>query len=400
MVKRKDALRALLSGGPSLKSEPDADAGPAETILRPGDEDAPGAGDRDGAATPSASQEEAPAPSSDIGPAAPSRPGEHARSGAINAMRQSWGEMAREVEAAKALRAEVATGGHVVLIDPDVILPSPVTDRLSRSGDLDAGFEALKASISSGGQTVPVLLRPHADEAKRAEGYYETAYGHRRVRAARELGRRVRAIVRPLSDEELILAQGRENAERRDLSFVERAFFAKGLEQAGFSRETIGAAIGVDKTELTRLLQVASRIPQAVAAAIGPAPKVGRPRWSELGEMMMRRGGTDRAFEFISRESFSAIADSDARFRALFKRMQGPGSGADRRDEEAVEGAGGVTLAVMKPGPKKRMSLAFPTDDGADFARFVADRLPGLYETFRAESAAESAPGEEEDAGG
>ena len=67
--------------------------------------------------------------------------------------------MAREVEAAKALRAEVATGGHVVLIDPDVILPSPVTDRLSRSGDLDAGFEELKASISSGGQTVPVLLR-------------------------------------------------------------------------------------------------------------------------------------------------------------------------------------------------------------------------------------------------
>ncbi|MEE2951897.1 MAG: plasmid partitioning protein RepB [Pseudomonadota bacterium] len=405
MVKRKDALRALLSGSSSSASEPDAETGPASSG-KPGEGvPAPGASLRDDAkkATASAMPEDAASDSSpETTTTALPRSGEHVRSGAINAMRQSWGEMAREAEAAKALRAEAATGGRVVLVDPDLILPSPVTDRLSRSGDLDAGFEALKASISAGGQTVPVLLRPHADEAKRAEGYYETAYGHRRVRAARELGLHVRAIVRPLSDEELILAQGRENAERRDLSFIERAFFAKGLEGAGFSRETIGAAIGVDKTELTRLLQVASRIPQAIAAAIGPAPKVGRPRWGELGELMMRRGASDRAFEFISRESFSAIADSDARFRALLKRMHGAGASAGRAGEEAVKGAGGATLAVMKRGEKKRMSLAFATDDGADFARFVADRLPKLYETFLAEGAADRAPREDEeaDAGG
>ena len=99
------------------------------------------------------------------------------------------------------------------MIDPEKILPSPVVDRLSRAGDLDPGFDALKASIAADGQSVPVLLRPHSDPAKAAAGLYETAYGHRRVRAAKDLGLQVKAIVRPLTDDELVLAQGRENAE-------------------------------------------------------------------------------------------------------------------------------------------------------------------------------------------
>ena len=84
------------------------------------------------------------------------------------------------------------------------------------------------------GQQVPILVRPHPE----IEGRYQIAYGHRRARAARELGRPVRAVVRQMSDAELVVAQGQENSARRDLSFIERALYAAKLERAGFDRET------------------------------------------------------------------------------------------------------------------------------------------------------------------
>ena len=136
MVKRKDALRALLSGSSSSVSEPDAETGPASSGKPVEDVPAPGASLKDDAEKTTAlamPEEAASDPSPETTTTALPRSGEHVRSGAINAMRQSWGEMAREAEAAKALRAEAATGGRVVLVDPDLILPSPVTDRLHPS---------------------------------------------------------------------------------------------------------------------------------------------------------------------------------------------------------------------------------------------------------------------------
>ena len=377
MVKRKDALRALLSAAPGdAKGGPQtAGEAPAEQSAAPGEPPSPSSSSMPGASPDAAAQPR------EL-PREPAR--EHARSGAINAMRSSWGELQKEAEAARKLREDARTGGHVVLIDPQTILPSPVVDRLSRAGDLDPGFEALKASIAADGQSVPVLLRPHSDPAKAADGLFETAYGHRRVRAAKDLGLQVKAIVRPLTDDELVLAQGRENAERRDLSFVERAFFAKGLEARGFSRETMRSALGIDNTELTRLLQVAHRIPVAIAAAVGPAPKAGRPRWGELGEKIERQGGRDVAMDFVARDAFRALTDSDARFRALYKRMDRGTRDAAKGSETAITADDGMVLALARSGPRSRPSLAFQTGDGEAFADFVAARLPELYRAFQA----------------
>ena len=40
----------------------------------------------------------------------------------------------------------------------------------------------------------------------------------------------MRAIIQALTDAELVIAQGKENAERRNLSFIERALFAANLD--------------------------------------------------------------------------------------------------------------------------------------------------------------------------
>lgn len=42
----------------------------------------------------------------------------------------------------------------------------------------------------------------------------------------------MKAIVRNLSDDELVVAQGIENTERANLSFIEQAFFAATLKRA------------------------------------------------------------------------------------------------------------------------------------------------------------------------
>ena len=54
----------------------------------------------------------------------------------------------------------------------------------------------------------------------------------------------------------LVLAQGKENSERRDLSFIERAMFAVHLEERGFDRNVVMAALSVDKSEAAKLFAV------------------------------------------------------------------------------------------------------------------------------------------------
>src|SRR5690606_11517702 len=161
--------------------------------------------------------------------------------------------------------------------------------------------------------------RPHMDAAKASAGIYQLAYGHRRVQAARELGLNVRAVVRSLDDAALVLAQGKENAERRDLSFIERAFFAKVLIDHGFDRATAMAALSVHKSEMSRLIQVAEAIPPHIVRAIGPAPKAGRPRWIALGDLLEKDVASFAEDELRSAEFQEA--DSDTRFQRLFDRL-------------------------------------------------------------------------------
>ena len=93
----------------------------------------------------------------------------------------------------------------------------------------DDGYRALLDAVRERGRTSLILVRPYPDEA----GRYQVAFGHRRLKAARDLGRAVRAVVKTLDDRALVLAQGQENSARANLSFIERALFARRLEDAG-----------------------------------------------------------------------------------------------------------------------------------------------------------------------
>ena len=165
---------------------------------------------------------------------------------------------------------------------PTLIDPSFIRDRL---GDANAAeFEASSQYCRVASK--PILVRPSAH----SQGRYQVAYGHRRLEALQRLGRPVKAIVRQLTDEELVVAQGKENLERRDLSFIERALFAARLEDRGFARSALIAALAVHKGNLSTMITVARSVPEQLILAIGPAPKIGRPRWALLSEMLSRSG--------------------------------------------------------------------------------------------------------------
>lgn len=164
-------------------------------------------------------------------------------------------------------------------ISVDVIEENGPKDRLSFT---DADVLALAASIKAHGQQVPIMVRPLADRP----GHYRIVYGRRRLRALRSLGLPAKALVRSLSDEEAILAQGQENTQRLDPSFIEKALFAAELATSGYEQAIILDALAVDKPMLSRMTKVARSIPQSVIERIGSAHGIGRRRWEELADQM------------------------------------------------------------------------------------------------------------------
>jgi ParB family chromosome partitioning protein len=307
-------------------------------------------------------------------------------SGAVKAMGLTLSSITREAEEARALRKALEEGERIVSLDTDRIDVSFVSDRLSDEERDDPDFLALVESMRENGQQVPILVRPSlgADGTGQGEGRYQVAYGHRRLKAARRLGVTVKAIVRPLTDDELVLAQGKENAERRNLRFIERALFAHTLVGRGFERRLVGDALAVQKSELSRLLQVADAVPLRFIRAIGPAPKAGRERWMALGALFSNGNGAEieKAADETTSARFEA-ATSDARFQMLFDRLLRPAQTAPGAAEEILRADGALLAKVERKG--KAMRLTFAKDVDPAFIAALTGRLREDYAAFVAE---------------
>ena len=167
------------------------------------------------------------------------------------------------------------------------------------------------------GQLVPVLVRPHPEKPDR----YQIAYGHRRVAAMKALGQRVRAIVKQMTDEELVIHQGQENNTRSNLSFIEKAFFAHELEKRGYSRETMHQSTGIDKAILSKMITFVRTIPEAVVIRIGRAPDIGRKRWEQFVAALLQEGGLSAALAAIDDPKLTGLS-SDDRFQYVLDQIK------------------------------------------------------------------------------
>jgi len=302
------------------------------------------------------------------------QPIQRVASGAVRSLKDTFSEVERDYEE---LKKQVANGALPVELDPGLLDPSPFADRFADQ-DL-AAVEALKTSLKEHGQEIPILVRVHPTKPSR----YQIAYGHRRVRAASELGIPVKAYVRELDDDRLVVAQGVENSAREDLTFIERAMFALKLEDGGIQRSLIQTALSVDRQEAQKLLSVARGVPRPLIDAIGRAPKIGRPRWLDLVDCLKVADAEKKAYKATEDKSF-AHKDTDDRFAVVLRAAKTGESGSSAKPEaptvaRSTDGKEIATLALTG----KHCKIQISREGNEAFASYLMEKLPELYANFR-----------------
>lgn len=319
-----------------------------------------------------------------VNPDAPTAPIPSPRSGrgAFGMMSRAADEMATKVEAAQEIERKLLAGESVIELDPDQMDSSFVLDRMEQD---DARLDELVEAIKERGQDSPILVRPHPT----SENRYQIVFGHRRVKAARLLGRPVRAVVKPLTDREHVVAQGQENSARADLSFIERAIFAAKLAESGFDNQIIMTALSVNKTVVSKMASVTKQIPVAIIEAVGAARGIGRDRWYDLSLKFRIHGNAARAVAYVARTEFGE-SDSDERFNSLFDFLPSEelkDGAALHQDKAQASTTSWVpadkSLSVTMKTTGKAFTLALKDKDGTRFGDWISQNLEGLYQAFR-----------------
>ncbi|RID91140.1 plasmid partitioning protein RepB [Gemmobacter lutimaris] len=233
-------------------------------------------------------------------------------------------------------------------IDPTLIEDDGPRDRLAIT---DADVTELAESIRHHGQQVPIMVRPLAE----TPGRYRIVYGRRRLQALKLAGLPAKALIRSLSDEQAILAQGQENSLRVDPSFIEKAVFVSELAANGYDTAVILDALAIDKPMLSRMTKVARTIPASVIRFVGPAHGIGRRRWEDLADTARDHGLNLE--ELADRLSANAAAiSSDDRFAQLqaatIKASTPARQAPPTEPDVAVRDTSGATIAEVKSTPR------------------------------------------------
>lgn len=306
---------------------------------------------------------------------ADARPVARVTSGAVRSLKDTFSDVERQYEA---LREQLAKGTVAIELDPAIVDPSPFADRFE---DQDPSADAsLKQSIAESGQEIPILVREHPTKP----GRYQSAYGHRRVRVTRSLGIKVKAYVRDLTDEDLVVAQGIENSGREDLTFIERAAFALTLEEAGFPRSLIQSALSIDRTEVSKLIAVAKAVPADLQKAIGRAPKVGRPRWLALADAIADAKTLTKVRRVTQADAFLSAHTNDRLTLLLAAAKKTDGAGTGGSEPLSIRSSDGAEIArIVRTAKRSRIEVVHGDDE--EFADFLVSKLPDLYRSYRNE---------------
>lgn len=311
-------------------------------------------------------------------PAPDSRALDYATKGATRSLLSSIGEMAEQAD-------RLLEGETIVDLDPALIDDSFAKDRFGLdSDDYGQEFQAFVDLVRERGQDTPVLVRPHPKDA----GRYMLVFGHLRRRAAVELGRKVRAVVKEMTDRDHVIAQGQENNGRANTSFIEKAVFAADIVNRRFDDDnsTVMAALGADKSTLSKMLAVAG-LPAALLKSIGRAKRIGRDRWYDLKLLLDKPSSLEDALDFVASPTVAALP-SDERFEALFTHLKLKTTRTGQRKTEPVRNSwapadGRLAAEAIADGKKFTLALKARGPDARAFGDYLTEHLDRLYEEFR-----------------
>jgi ParB family chromosome partitioning protein len=133
----------------------------------------------------------------------------------------------------------------------DQIVPNPKQPRREFS---EAELQELQLSLQTSGLLQPIAVRPRSD------GRFEIIAGERRFRAASRLGwTTIAAVVRDVSDEQLLSLALVENLQREDLNPMEEAEgYRQLINEFGLAHQQVAQAVGKDRSTVTNALRLLS----------------------------------------------------------------------------------------------------------------------------------------------
>lgn len=228
-------------------------------------------------------------------------------------------------------------------LDPDHIdTGNRIKDRLD-----DAGIEELRDAVEQNGQAVPILVRRNPSH----QGRYLLVYGYRRLMAIRgsEKVEKIKALIATIGDDDALRTQISENTARRDLSYIEKALFARELVDSGFGTQAqVAEVLTISKSSISMALNILELVGPELVRAIGPAHSIGRPRWEALGRAIKETG--------LRREALVETAD---RARALSESAVIKGK-ARSDDDPSLIAFEAVQAALSRNGVTVQSSTAKP----------------------------------------
>jgi ParB family chromosome partitioning protein len=138
----------------------------------------------------------------------------------------------------------------------DQIVPNPKQPRREFS---ESELHELQLSLQTSGLLQPIAVRP------RGEGRFELIAGERRFRAASRLGwTTIPAVIRDVSDEQLLSLALVENLQREDLNPIEEAQgYRQLINEFGLAHQQVAQAVGKDRSTVTNALRLLS-LPEEV----------------------------------------------------------------------------------------------------------------------------------------
>jgi ParB family chromosome partitioning protein len=194
-----------------------------------------------------------------------------------------------------------------------------------------------------------------------------------------------------MKDREHVIAQGQENSARANLSFIEKASFAATLVQLRYDTDnaTVMAALGVDRTTLSKMLSVAG-IPEQILQAIGAAKAVGRDRWYELKLLLEKPSSYEVALRTVAEDDFSKLS-SEERFLLLLARLKAakkaPRSRSGQPKRVWIPDDGSLSAEMASVGKNFILALKAKSDEATMFGGYLSENLDRIYEAFKQESA-------------
>jgi ParB family transcriptional regulator, chromosome partitioning protein len=290
------------------------------------------------------------------------------------------GEQVRAVAAATGeaytkLKAEmeraVAEGRLVIEVNPTDIRDTSYRDR-DEAGFHDQAFTDLLTSIEREGQLAPAALR------QASNGSYEVVFGHRRVRVARALGRKLKAVVLDGDDTTLLRRMITENAVRRDLSPLEKArAWHRLLTKNLFTRQELADLLKVSPQQVSNITALAA-LSDELLESLGDwrtlAINEGRrllTAWEAAGRHLPKG---------LAEELRSCPGDATARARLLVRRLRRASSSEESRSE-LIRARDGRKLARLTHSGAQ-LVIRFQPDLDEARVRLLARRLPELWETL------------------